>query len=768
MREKMGQHDNFVLNFRKIYEYFIKPISNAFSGANMKLQTKLLCITILPMIVLLVALLLISQTSQRSAAMHSAMSNAENTLRQEALPFLTMLNRGYNISTLLAETSASVQQQGIPARGLLVEMVRGIQKQNSDFLGTWLMFEPNNLDGLDEMFVPEKIEAAADSKDALQEKMLELYGPHADYAPGEVASSGGDFSSYWVTGENGEIEASPSGTSEYTDAYYALPKQTRKVAFPEIYMEKDEHVLVSTISAPVLVNGKVLGVAGVDMSLVSLQERVSKIRPMGDGFITVVSQEGLILASYDPTLVGEDISNLFPKAVKQAVIEKKKYDYIAPVKSSKEEFVHLSLPLAYGDGSVAWSFIISLPYAKVMHDANMDTIKQLGIALLGIAIVLALIVVLISRLSKDIRSGVSFAENIAAGKLDSEYTLNRKDEIGQLAEALRKMTAWMRKTLAESNQLAEESAQARQKTESALAVIEEKAKEDEAKNTTMNSLAGQIDAIAQELAKETANLARQIEKAESGASSTMSQSLKNKEAVGILEDATSHMHHQVNEAVARTDAAKIQAAQSRKVLDSVNSSIQKVADSSQTLKGTLQELSAKSDGIRNIMTVILEVADQTNLLALNAAIEAARAGDAGRGFAVVADEVRKLAEKTMQSIQQVEQVTGAIQQATNESIAAMETSMREVDESAKKSVESKEALNKIVELVEQSAAEVKKISQVGDQQVEANNAIAEATGSVEAIAVTTTDEMQAAARAIEEMGKVMHQLGEATRALRNI
>jgi methyl-accepting chemotaxis protein len=121
------------------------------------------------------------------------------------------------------------------------------------------------------------------------------------------------------------------------------------------------------------------------------------------------------------------------------------------------------------------------------------------------------------------------------------------------------------------------------------------------------------------------------------------------------------------------DAASSAASRTELTMREMLQSVEEIA-------GRARSLGKHSAQIGEILELITEIAEQTNLLALNAAIEAARAGDAGRGFGVVAAEVRKLAERSMDSVDAIHSIIGAVQEDTSTTIMATEDGARHAHE----------------------------------------------------------------------------------------
>ncbi len=132
---------------------------------------------------------------------------------------------------------------------------------------------------------------------------------------------------------------------------------------------------------------------------------------------------------------------------------------------------------------------------------------------------------------------------------------------------------------------------------------------------------------------------------------------------------------------------------------------------------TMQEISASSQRIADIISVIDGITFQTNILALNAAVEAARAGDAGRGFAVVAGEVRSLAQRSAESAKEIRQL--------------IQNSVERVDAGGTLVNEAGLAMDQIVKKVAEVNELISKISSASTEQTRGIEQVSNAVASLD-------------------------------------
>lgn len=198
--------------------------------------------------------------------------------------------------------------------------------------------------------------------------------------------------------------------------------------------------------------------------------------------------------------------------------------------------------------------------------------------------------------------------------------------------------------------------------------------------------------------------------------------------------------------------------EAKRHVSGLTKAIQDSSEREHELAEKLNRLSGNADQVKEILTVISDIADQTNLLALNAAIEAARAGEHGRGFAVVADEVRKLAERTQKSLSEIHATINVLIQAISDSAQEMNDNSEHVqeltqtaDEVENKIIQAAAVMDSMVTTTEKSY----EVSTMIDSQI---HTITEHMEKIKVIAMKNATSMDETVHAFERVNRVTAEL----------
>lgn len=267
-----------------------------------------------------------------------------------------------------------------------------------------------------------------------------------------------------------------------------------------------------------------------------------------------------------------------------------------------------------------------------LEDQRGAFIQMAVLTLLALVVGLFASVIISRQITLPLALTVDLARRIAKGDLTVQAKSTRKDELGDLQNA-------------------------------------------------MQDMAQNLNTLVQGIGNGVTHISTSAEKLSAMSEQTSAGVRQQKVEVDQVATAMHEMASTVQE-VARntTDAsaaatlADQQARHGSAVVKQATAQITELSLAIEDLGGAMNVLSQDSEQIGKVIDVIKAVAEQTNLLALNAAIEAARAGEQGRGFAVVADEVRSLAQRTQDSTKEIEALIVTLQQRTQAASTLMVSS----------------------------------------------------------------------------------------------
>lgn len=506
-------------------------------------------------------------------------------------------------------------------------ILRKVLEDNATLVDTWVAYEPNALDGLDEEYAN---------------------APHHDES--------GRFIPYWT--RNGSAIDCTALTDYEEGFWYVNPLHSPRgiLIDPNLYEVGGKEIWVCGVAFPLFDDThKAIGVVGLDMSLETLSSIIHSATLYKTGYLSLISAKGQVAVDQDrnnegqpsPYFNGANTQSLF----KQSAASKEGFSFYD--KADDKEMYRYFAPVTVEGADQVWFVGINVPKTEIT--AKSDAIRNVVIIIfcLTCAIVIAIVSNIVSSVVKEIDKGVAAMKDIAQGNGDLTVRMrfHKDNELG-------KMYQYFNETM--------------QKLQTSISSVKESA--------------DNLTSHGETLSRETRDATARLSDVDMGIGKIEAQTKREDAAIKEMQDAAKAIMRsteRVNtEAITEKEGAVSSVASVKAIADSMASLVTQFADStallssmvSSTTEGQkkLKDVSAaitllaeKSDAILDTSKVIQSIAEETNLLAMNAAIEAAHAGDMGKGFAVVAVEMRNLSES---SSKQAARATEVIQ----ESIATIE------------------------------------------------------------------------------------------------
>ncbi|MBL0621271.1 methyl-accepting chemotaxis protein [Aeromonas veronii] len=645
------------------------------------LKFKLLCLTMGLFLLTGLAMTLL-QSASFSSLRNMVMTQTSDALEEEvsrslqyqaeryAIQIASLMQNSYQIPlTVTAQIEAGMAKPELRLSRPQVESLLGSSLQQASGISSiYAQFEPDGYDGEDGNWLGGASHSVA-GKGSLEVYFTKDQG-------GAVAQQAVD-----AAASEAKFDTSLNEFGIRNSEWYLCGRDTRQPCLMEPYLYEispGNKMLMTSLTVPVLRDGKFVGLAGVDMNLPIFQqlaENLGKSLYDNKADVTLVSKMGLIVGS-------NRYADKLGRPLKEVGLTLPDGQ---PVSSDSDFILHQ--PIRVEAANTQWWLMIKVPKALALGKAHaisnelgtllVDGQRQQIIAMGGITLlVLGLLVWFIQTITAPLSLISRHVSHLSSneGDLTQQMEIDTHQELIDLGSQLNAFLGKLRGMVQMSKGIGQ-----------------------------------QVYQQAREM-KHTADIMR---------NSLDEQNLE-------LESVVSAMHQMSTTAVSVAGYAEQAAQESEAATHHINTAQQTLSNARNeihTLVGDMHEadkavalVAQRSTNISRILDVIRAIAEQTNLLALNAAIEAARAGDMGRGFAVVADEVRALATKTRESTDEIGQLIGSLQTEVSSSQRLMNTGIERSTTTVQGTEQAFEALNRVVAQIQQIHDHISQVATAAEQQ----------------------------------------------------
>ena len=615
----------------------------------------------------------------------STIREIQNLAESRANAIQAKLQNALDAARTMANTFAASKTTQSPlalGREQINTVLLSVLKDNPDFNGTYSCWEPDALDGQDLA-----LRNAQDGNNPLT----------------------GRFTPYWTRSAGGHVAVQPLVEYDSPDrhpngvpkgGWYSGPRDTLKesVLDPIPYVVQGKNVWLTTLSVPIVANGKFYGVVGADFDIAFIQklsEQMSAELYGGKGTVSILSNQGLVVADSQRTdLIGQPIKALLPDAWEKVLsdIQGGRGDGLL---NPQTQNIEVLMPIALGRTGKPWAVLIRLPKAVVMAQAIAleqelqarsinSSIWQVSVGL-GISLLaLAALWFAAAKIVGPIREAAALAANISLGDFSRRLVQKTEDEVGQLSVALNDMSESLQRQVRVAERISEGDLDLEVRLSSPHDTL---GKSLEKMVSNLNQLISEVQTSATQITGSSAQVTDLSQSLSDGASNSASSITEISAVMTQMAAQTRDNAANAKKADEQSQASRADAGESDKLMSE--------------LIAAMAEIDNSGKDITAIITTIDNIAAQTNLLALNAAIEAARAGELGRGFAVVADEVRSLAARSAEAAQQT---AALIADSSSKTQRGMIIAGRTA-ESLKNIVTGTSAVSNLVSLIYQASSE---------------------------------------------------------------